>query len=881
MTQTQSLVDTRFGEYELMSRLGGGGFGEVWLARKPGERPVALKILGGHQQSEEATRLRAEIELLAAAASSRSSHIVRVLGGGSEPAPHVVMEYIEGTDLSQEIARRAAIPVKEIVGIAAGIAKALATLQESGIIHRDIKPANVMIDGDGKIKLTDFGIAKIVGLDSVTTTNHLTMSMAYAAPEVWDGQCSYLSDHYAFGALLFHCLTGRPLFTGTHAEMYRHHVQTVPNLDALPKEVPQALRKLISDCLAKVPEQRPATAKALLAAIGLADEQLETDVEATVIRSRPEPKSIGPWVIDSRDAPNNWLFHCHHESTSEKALVAVHFANSLEDGDALRKQATADMDRKGAGCILGTNRLVLRPGEGWRGAPPSPFLFWVARDASDASTRSHSSTFIPAAIATTSSRRLNRASETQTPMEELSLRFQRLESAQPVASQASDAQPKSAAVRTSRAPMINRRPLMVAVAGIAAVGAVAFLTLGTGSAAGGRGSTTTKELSASVASPIAGPSAADYFTSGKAAFDTKDYKKAVADLTKAIELNPKEAAPFRFRGYSYQLLKQNDFALADFNRAVELAPTDGLQYRARGIFYKDALNNPTAAWYDLNKAIELNPNDDLAYFNRGVINANANNAPAALADYTKAIDLDTKVPESYNNRGVIYLNQGKNDLAVVDFTKAIEISPNDAQDYQNRGVAYKGLGKYEEAKADFTKVIAIDSSSESTTYGYYNRANVFVLQKNDSAAIADYSKAIELSPSYADAYGSRATIYMGQHKDDLAVADLTTAIRLDPSRAIFYGNRGIEFTMLNRFEEARADFTREIELGDAAEGYFRRGLAFADENKLPQAVSDLSKAIELNPNDGRAYKMRGTIYQSQGKTDLARADLAKAQSLGK
>ena len=103
---------SNFDQYVLERRLGGGGFGDVWLAHDAAGARVALKVLHGQYQSDEVASLRAEIELLAANASNRSSHIVRVLGGGSEPAPFVVMEYIEGRDLSQEIARRGARPCR-------------------------------------------------------------------------------------------------------------------------------------------------------------------------------------------------------------------------------------------------------------------------------------------------------------------------------------------------------------------------------------------------------------------------------------------------------------------------------------------------------------------------------------------------------------------------------------------------------------------------------------------------------------------------------------------------------------------------------------------------------------------------------------------------
>ncbi len=366
-----------FGDYVLERRLGGGGFGDVWLSRDASGALVALKVLHGQYQNSEAAKLRAEIELLAAAASAQSSHIVRVLGGGSAPAPYVVMEYIDGVDLGSEIARRGALPVAEVMRIAEGVADALATLQQAGIIHRDIKPANVMINADGEVKLTDFGIAKIVGVDSITTTNQIAMSVAYAAPEAFDGKVSYLSDHYAFGALLYHCLTGRTLFAGSYIEIMRHQVATLPDLRVLPRDTPTALVHLISACLAKEPQRRPPNATALKAGINVARSALEASLKDTVKRSRlQEPIQLGPWVIDARVEDDAWTFQCHDPKTGESAEVEVHFANELAYGESLRNVALGAAPE--GWRAIGTSRLVLRPGESWPGQPLLRFLFWIA-----------------------------------------------------------------------------------------------------------------------------------------------------------------------------------------------------------------------------------------------------------------------------------------------------------------------------------------------------------------------------------------------------------------------------------------------------------------------------------------------------------------------
>jgi serine/threonine-protein kinase len=187
--------------------------------------------------------MRAEIELLAASAASRSRHVVHVLGGGAEPVPHIVMEYVEGDDLSARLKREGKLSAGQTIEIGLAISDALGALNEAGIIHRDIKPANVMTDRDGVIKLADFGIAKIVGYETMTMTGQAAMTMAYAAPEIWDdgsafGRPSHKSDLYAMGVLLYQCLTGDTPFRGNYGALYKAHLERTPDIKALPPETP-------------------------------------------------------------------------------------------------------------------------------------------------------------------------------------------------------------------------------------------------------------------------------------------------------------------------------------------------------------------------------------------------------------------------------------------------------------------------------------------------------------------------------------------------------------------------------------------------------------------------------------------------------------------
>ena len=371
----------QFGKYRLEARLGGGSFGAVWRATDTESGAVvALKVLSGVFSENEGAQLRTDVELLAAAAAAGSAHIVKVLGGGLEPGPHVVMEFLDGTDLAASLAARGKIPQAEAIVIGEAVADALAALGHVGIIHRDIKPANIMLTADGGLKLTDFGIAKIVGFDTVTSTGQLPLTMAYAAPEVWDGKASGASDLYALGVVLYQCLAGRLPFAGSYSEVYRGHLNGTPDYDLLPPDTTPAQRSFIESCLAKEVASRPANPDAALAQLRRA--KAELDARQGAAGGHP-PVAFGPWQIVAPHPTRAWAWGARHDKTGDRAIVEVCFGPSAALGETLHRAVEANpaLVPLGAERLLGTNRLILRPDEAWPVAPPSgPFAFWVARE---------------------------------------------------------------------------------------------------------------------------------------------------------------------------------------------------------------------------------------------------------------------------------------------------------------------------------------------------------------------------------------------------------------------------------------------------------------------------------------------------------------------
>ena len=209
-------ASTLGGRYRLGERLGRGGMADVLVAHDELlDRRVAVKVLRDSPDSEtNRRRFVSEARIL-----GRLSHpgLVTVLDAGmSDEAPYLVMELLPGGTLA-DLIDRGAQPVDRVAGLGAQVAAALAAVHGAGVIHRDVKPSNVLLDAEGRARLADFGIARLVG-DTVraTRTGHTVGTTAYLAPEQAAGEdIATAADVYSLGLVLIELLTGTPAFTGT------------------------------------------------------------------------------------------------------------------------------------------------------------------------------------------------------------------------------------------------------------------------------------------------------------------------------------------------------------------------------------------------------------------------------------------------------------------------------------------------------------------------------------------------------------------------------------------------------------------------------------------------------------------------------------------
>ncbi len=301
----------------------------------------------------------------------------------------------------------------------------------------------------------------------------------------------------------------------------------------------------------------------------------------------------------------------------------------------------------------------------------------------------------------------------------------------------------------------------------------------------------------------------EYFTKGNVNIYLKKSDEAIADLSKAIELNPDFAAAYHNRGLLYQGKKQDDQAISDLTKAIEINPNFSTAYLNRGITYRNKqLYDQAIA--DLTKVIELDPKFSDAYFNRGNTYAAKRQYDQAIADYTIVIELNPNISNAFYNRGIAYRTRQLYDQAISDLTKAIELDPKYTAAYGSRGIAYFEKRQYDQAIADYTKSIELDPRSKSV---YHNRAVAYYNKQSFDQAIADYTKVIELDPKYANAYYGRGVTYNSKQFFNQAIADYTKAIELDPKFTIAYDSRAFSYKQIGREDLAAADRLKYKELG--------------------------------------------------------------------
>jgi eukaryotic-like serine/threonine-protein kinase len=355
---------TKLDGYEIHALLGAGGMGEVYRARDPAlKREVAIKVLPSFVSHDPDRLSRFEQEAQAAAALDHPNILAVYQFGVFDGSPYLVSELLVGESLRQ-VLQRGPMPARKAVDYAVQIAHGLAAAHEKGIVHRDLKPENFFVTRDGRIKILDFGLAKLIQPQTDSDGNAPTLTRGtdpgvvmgtagYMSPEQVRGEAvDHRTDIFAFGAILYEMLSGKRAFRrSTSAETMTAILNDdPPAISQTAANIPPALQRVVNRCLEKNPEQRFHSASDLAFAL----EALSDSGAAPVVTARPSrlPRRAVLWLI---------------------ALIAVLLLAALawftianrSSGAPLRISEYTQLTHNGhAGDVIGTDgsRLYLQSG---------------------------------------------------------------------------------------------------------------------------------------------------------------------------------------------------------------------------------------------------------------------------------------------------------------------------------------------------------------------------------------------------------------------------------------------------------------------------------------------------------------------------------------
>jgi tetratricopeptide (TPR) repeat protein len=362
-----------------------------------------------------------------------------------------------------------------------------------------------------------------------------------------------------------------------------------------------------------------------------------------------------------------------------------------------------------------------------------------------------------------------------------------------------------------------------------------------------------------------------YLNRGLAYLDQMKLDEALHDLSKAIELYPDYAAAFSYRGQAYYQQGNYEKSIKDYTMAVELNPNDADAWSGRGLCYNE-MGFYDKAIADHNKAIDINSQDPGLFINRGLAySAMQSQQSIACNDFyqagylyllegdkREATECVNRIRESEPYSPLITRLLTEIDKGVVVETtvktvrtdvEQIKENPGKSLDYYDRGELFTKQGEFDKAIADFTSAITL---TPSFVAGYLRRAEIYAVQGQFKEAIADYSSALHINPRIAKTYYSRALIHTKTGDYERAIEDLSEAIELNPQYGEAYYQRGLAYAEYGEYKKAQSNMNLAVKLlpEKSADAFFDLGSVSLKHNMIGVACNDLYEAglqyLELN-----------------------------------
>lgn len=326
------------GEFRLLREIGRGGMGVVFLAEDTQlQRRVAIKTLPPHLAADAAVRERFLREARTAAGLSHPNIVPIYSAAERENVVFFTMGYVHGESLAERLQRDGLMEVETALAVTRQLTLALEAAHAAGVVHRDIKAENVLLDETGRVLVTDFGIARLSEAQPLTATGTVLGTVQYMSPEQVTGDAlDGRSDLYALGVLLYHMLTHRfPFERSMPSAVLVAHVNSAPTpLHTFRPDIPQAVDALVMQLLAKRPDDRVASARALLG-------QLDTVAEGTATLGAlpaavPPARTPSAQALSSADAQAVWARAAELQANTGMMVPPARFP-APEEGEPLTR----------------------------------------------------------------------------------------------------------------------------------------------------------------------------------------------------------------------------------------------------------------------------------------------------------------------------------------------------------------------------------------------------------------------------------------------------------------------------------------------------------------------------------------------------------------
>ncbi|MBM3764563.1 MAG: tetratricopeptide repeat protein [Acidobacteria bacterium] len=753
-----------------------------------------------------------------------------------EGKPVLFLEYVSGGDLSEWIGTpRLMEDPKRLLRFAISFCDGMIHARSKGIeVHRDIKPQNCLVTSDGTLKITDFGLAKVV--DSVpddgptdgviahpesvslSRTGGAAGTVTHMPPEQFEDSkhVGVTADIYSFGVMLFQMLTGRLPFRGrTWADFERAHKSEPPPTWEIGH--PQ-MQGLISRCLEKSPGGRYqdfSHLRPLLAAI----------YESMTGERAPVPVS-GP----AMDAAQ-WL----NKGVSLNALGLDDAALACYDRALATDSSLYQVWSNKANIIRDSGRVAesLPLYEKALAANPEFDLGWYNMGATLETLGRPADALGALEKALSINPRLTMAWASRgVALEKLG----RVEDALASFEQATRVDPRLAAAYANRANLLkNLGRLDEALAGAE------------------------KAVAIQSNLPVL------WTNKGNILFDLNRYEEAITDYTEALKFDRGYSPAWTGRGNALSGLRRFEDALECYEQATRLSPKDPLVWYNKGIA-NEKLGRAEAALEAFDQVVELNSRDVDGWMHKGAAHSALNDEAQAYAAYTAAIFADPNNALAWHNHAIQAKALGNTEEALKSHTKSLELDPTLEEGWQGKANALADLGRLEESLAAYDEVLKLNPNHVSA---WFSKGATLGNDERYAEALVCFQRAALLGhPKAAGA--------MGVCRAELAAADPNNAERGAAH------DRGIDLVGEGKFEEAIASFDRAIAFPPAPSmSYFGRGVALGKLGRHAEALASYERATEIDPANALAWLNRGvTLFSTFSRFDEALDCLAKSATLG-